>query len=283
MGRRPRDREGRAPLVGAALASAVSLALPALLGLLALLASAATGPVRAQAGGATLAGTVSDTSGAPVPAAQVVLAGSGRAAFTDSAGRFRVRDFPPGRYEVRVRRVGFQPLSFDVVIEDGTSAEVRITIAPNPPPVLPTVAVSAEVRRARMAGFYERARRAVGGVFLDRDMIERRSPANLSSLVLTVPGLTVDRDARGEALILSRPMGFRRCPITIFVDGMLMGTSGREVDQIVPVSAIEAVEVYPSANSVPREFAQRSAVTECAEAGVIVIWTRMPDSRRRPK
>ena len=69
------------------------------------------GQVRAQVAGATLAGTVSDPSGAVVPNAQVAArntaTGVTRTATTDSAGFYSIPNLLPGTYEVTVTATGF--------------------------------------------------------------------------------------------------------------------------------------------------------------------------------
>ena len=77
-----------------------------------LLALAAAVPyVRAQVP-ASIAGVISDTSGARVPAATVTIrnleTGAIRNSVTDDAGRYQLLALPVGEYELRVSKVGFQ-------------------------------------------------------------------------------------------------------------------------------------------------------------------------------
>jgi len=64
-------------------------------------------------GQAVLAGAVSDVSGAPLPGVAVVatsdaLIESVRTAVTDNAGRYRIEDLRPGRYQVRFWLTGWK-------------------------------------------------------------------------------------------------------------------------------------------------------------------------------
>ena len=71
-------------------------------------------PVNAQTVGASLQGIVTDSSGAALPNADVVVirtsTGAIRELKTDSSGHYRVPVLQPGEYEVHVTQTGFQPL-----------------------------------------------------------------------------------------------------------------------------------------------------------------------------
>jgi len=72
------------------------------------------GPVHAQTVGASLQGSVSDSTGATVADADVLIVnvatGAMRDVKTDATGRYRVPVLQPGEYEVHVSRAGFQPV-----------------------------------------------------------------------------------------------------------------------------------------------------------------------------
>src|SRR5579862_8871981 len=69
------------------------------------------GKVHAQVAGATLSGTVTDTSGATVPNAQLTITatatGVSRDAQSDSAGFYSVPNLLPATYDVKVTATGF--------------------------------------------------------------------------------------------------------------------------------------------------------------------------------
>src|SRR6202045_2628459 len=70
-----------------------------------------TGQAYAQVAGATLTGTVKDSSGAVIPNAQVaitdVATGVTRNVSTGSAGLYTAPNLLPGTYEIRVTAPGF--------------------------------------------------------------------------------------------------------------------------------------------------------------------------------
>src|SRR6267378_4401880 len=99
--------------------------------------------------GATLQGTVTDSSGAVIPDAKVILRNTltnqGRTVATDERGFFRAEALVVGTYEVRVEQAGFalyrhagvqgglgQTIFFDIVLVPASaSAEVTVSAQPS--------------------------------------------------------------------------------------------------------------------------------------------------------
>jgi hypothetical protein len=76
-------------------------------------------PAFGQSDKGSITGTVTDTSGATVPGAEVRLAPVGASVVTDMQGAFRLPEVPPGKYTVTVSYVGFAPLVSDVEVTAG--------------------------------------------------------------------------------------------------------------------------------------------------------------------
>jgi hypothetical protein len=72
-------------------------------------------PVRGQAVNATLLGTVTDSSGAPVSNAKITITetntGIGRTTQTNESGNYVVPDLPPGTYTITAELSGFKRAS----------------------------------------------------------------------------------------------------------------------------------------------------------------------------
>ena len=79
---------------------------------LAILCFAITGVLPGQTG--TISGSISDDSGAAIPAASVKVSnldtGSVRTATTDDSGTYSIPNLPVGPYEITVGKEGFQSL-----------------------------------------------------------------------------------------------------------------------------------------------------------------------------
>lgn len=105
--------------------------------------------ISAQTVGASLQGIVTDQTGAPVPAAEVIVIATATGGTwelkTDSTGHYRVPVLQPGEYEVHVAQTGFQPVArraiqltvgqnavIDVKLEVGRIAEEMTVTGASP-------------------------------------------------------------------------------------------------------------------------------------------------------
>jgi hypothetical protein len=108
-----------------------------------LIASLLAVPLSAQDARATMAGTVTAASGAPVPGARVSVTdvASGRAveATTDAAGAFSVPDLTPGHYEVTVTAQGLGTRTSAVTLAAGDAQRVDVSLAPPTGPPAPSL------------------------------------------------------------------------------------------------------------------------------------------------
>jgi len=96
------------------------------------LSLAAPGRLCAQVAGATLSGTVTDTSGKPAANTKVsvknVASGQSTDTRTDSAGLYTVPNLLPGDYEVSVSAEGFSTNTQKVTITQGVAQTLNFTL-----------------------------------------------------------------------------------------------------------------------------------------------------------
>jgi outer membrane receptor protein involved in Fe transport len=93
---------------------------------------ALAGPARAQTQG-TIAGEVVDqATGTPIPYVQVYVVGEDVGAVTDARGRFRIEAAPAGSRLVRAEGLGYGAGEASVTVVAGQSAEVVLTLEPEP-------------------------------------------------------------------------------------------------------------------------------------------------------
>ena len=109
-------------------------ALHRLMPLTCLLMLAGMPPVRAQVS-ASIKGTVTDPSNAPVPSAAVktrnLETGAIRNSITDDAGRYLVLSLPVGEYEIRITKTGFQDAirsGIHLVVGEEANVDLRLQV-----------------------------------------------------------------------------------------------------------------------------------------------------------
>jgi hypothetical protein len=249
--------------------------------LLALLVAGSAG----AAAGQTLRGTLTDeTTGSPVAGATILLVDpAGRrqgTTRTDEAGAFTLQAPSPGAtYAVRARKEGFATVD---------TRPFRVT--PNTPPLAlttrPEIPVLGEVSAPALnyAGFLERKNTRLG-VTLGPDEVRRRidrvGALDPSRLVWgLLPGLT--EIPRTQATVVPRQAGRGGCVATIVVDGKRYDPTFKngkprvpawDIDRLVSISEIRAVEIYQDPAFVPVEKSREWLDPIIRGCGVIVIWT----------
>ena len=245
----------------------------------------------AGAGAQTLRGTVLDRSTrGPVAGAAVLLlrADSQQVAssISDDAGRFAL-SAAAGEYLVAVQRIGYAPfVDGPLRLRAGGFAEVNLSLVPQAVPV-DSVAVSVPQQDPALlrAGFYQR-RKDGGGIFIDRDFIERRQSSAVADILSGLQGVRVlntngstDVQLRSSMTTTFRGMP-QMCLPLIFVDGLLLadgkvaGAGRMNLEQIRPHD-LAGIEVYNGEASVPLQFARGGG-----QCGVVVFWTRSGPPRR---
>ncbi|MEL6614661.1 MAG: carboxypeptidase-like regulatory domain-containing protein, partial [Bacteroidota bacterium] len=102
--------------------------------LLLLLSLTASGMVASGAAAqpATVKGTVRDSTGAPLPGANVYLSGTQRGDATDARGRFEIRGVAPGAYRVVASMVGYAPEAEALTLASGDTARVDLVLRDAP-------------------------------------------------------------------------------------------------------------------------------------------------------
>src|SRR6266436_5833930 len=148
-----------------------------------------SGPVRGQAVNATLLGTVTDSSGAPVGNAKITITetntGISRTSQTNESGNYVVPDLPPGTYTVTAELSGFKRASrpaIDVVVN--TTGRVDLVLQPGN--VSETVTVTEETPLLQ-------TERADTGRKIDTVLTENLplgTNRNFQNLLNIVPGTT---------------------------------------------------------------------------------------------
>lgn len=240
--------------------------------------AAVSSPLADTVGSSAIVGRVVDADGVPLRGAEVALLLDGRTVRTDTAGRFALTSLTAGHVGVQVRRLGYVPASFTVLLGVADRHQVQVLLQPVPVRlaqvrvVAPRAPVFGRAGAGRYAAFNER--RSLGnGRFWDRSQIAKMSPQYMSDIFRRTPGVRLNRDRSGRMIVSARANG-GNCPMRLFVDGQSIPLYGLSIDDFVRPGDVEAVEIYPSLGAIPAEYGGRGP-SEDSRCGVVVVWTRV--------
>lgn len=225
---------------------------------------------------AALAGTVRDARDRPVSGAELTVDSLTLSVFSDDSGRFHLGGIPPGRHGFLIRKLGYSPASFETILSPDSTLVVSVKISAVQ--ALDAAVVSAEGRSARLAldGFYERQKTAIG-TYLSPDIIEAGQAATrVSDFLRGVRGIQVRCQGTTCRVRSRTPYPEGPC-MWHFVDGRYVRG---EIDEVVSVSQVYAMEIYEHNAMVPSKFqgpmpsGRRILAQLGGGCGAIAIWTR---------
>lgn len=114
----------------------------------------------------------------------------------------------------------------------------------------------------KLRGFYDR-RASKRGHYIDRAQLDASTGKRLSEIIRDLPGVRL-LPSPSSAVSAIR---FRNCQPLIWVDAVR--NVGDELDAVIAIGDVEAMEVYISPGTVPAQF--RDMRQPC---GAILVWTR---------
>ena len=197
---------------------------------------------------------------------------------TKADGSFMLRLERAGRYTLSTQRLGYssvrsQPLT--ILSGAGLEVEIRLERAPIATQAL-AVRTHSRLARLERAGFYTRRDKGIGR-FLTAEDIRRRGSMLVSDLLRTEPSVRiVYNSARAGWDVVFRGattsvVGKKApCVPLVVVDGVRVRTDhSMGLDELVEVSEIEGLELYPGSAGVPAQYSGMGAM-----CGVILLWLK---------
>lgn len=187
-----------------------------------------------SSGRATLAGAVTDDTGAPIPGVTVVATrAEAEPAFavTGMEGEFRVENLPPGKYQVEAILDGFQTVMTDVSLGTGQKLDVAFKLVPAFGETVEVVAEAAKV--GEVAILESRREASVVSDSISSEEIRKTPDSSAASVVERLTGVTLV----GDKYVFVRGLGERYSGTTI--NGSALPTT--ETDKrVVPL------DLFPS-------------------------------------
>ncbi|MDR0786326.1 MAG: SusC/RagA family TonB-linked outer membrane protein [Gemmatimonadota bacterium] len=242
---------------------------------LAALVAAAALPATGHAQTGTVTGTVVDqSSGQPIPTAQVYLQGTSRNAITSATGTFTLTGVPAGTYQIVAQRIGYQQLTQNGVVVGATGA-TSVTLR------MSTAALSLEAIVA--TGLVDPVEGVRSPISVARVSSENMPVAAAGGAVQNIQGRVAGvqmnrasgQPGEGTSVVLRTTTSlFGGGAPLIVVDGVILsapdGGNGRSSGS--STSAIEGLDI--ESMEVIRGAAAASMYGSRAAAGVISITTK---------
>jgi TonB-dependent receptor len=197
----------------------------------------------AQTDKGSISGRVTDSQGAVLQGAEIVVEPAGARAVSDEQGQFFINSIVPGHYTINVSYVGFAALvkEIDVAAGQPLSVDAKMQLSS----VSTEVLVTAE-RAAGEAEAINRERSADNIVqVLPADVIRSLPNANMADALGRLPSVTLERDEGEGKYVQVRGTEPRLTNTTI--DGINVPSPESGVRQIkfdaIPADLVESVEI----------------------------------------
>jgi hypothetical protein len=228
----------------------------------------------------TMIGIVRDDSTArPLAGVEVFLAGTSHRITTGEDGRYHLAGLPSGRFQAIFRAVGYLPSRIEVLLVNGESTRVNQTLVPSSVVLDPIEVIGEPEIGLAGRGFHERMKMGFGR-FYEPEELREMEHLRVGDVLRRKGGVEIK--ALGRARIAMNPymrdvMGQLDCYMSVYLDGIMIGRGGKassgpdlvDLQNVMAVVAIEAIEVYRSAAGIPVEFGGASG-----QCGAVVLWTR---------
>jgi Carboxypeptidase regulatory-like domain/TonB-dependent Receptor Plug Domain len=224
-----------------------------------------TSSLYAQSASGTIAGTVTDASGAVIPGATVTIenpvSGLTRTAKTDAGGQYKFTNLPFNPYHLVARATGFSPLTTDVQVR--SSVAVTPTIQLQVGGASTTVTVTGDDLLENDTSLH---------TDIDRNLIEKlpleSSSSSVSSLVtLSTPGVAADSNGLFHGLGDHASNSFS-------VDGQpITDQQSKVFSNQIPSNSIQSIQVI--AGAPPAEYGDKTSL-------VIQVTTRSGQGLTKP-
>jgi hypothetical protein len=242
-------------------------------------------------------GVFDASSGQPIEGVEVTDVLSGLTARTTRTGTVSLYFLPDSGSLLRLKKVGYEQLSFPVAISPADT--LPVTIALRPATQLGTVTVTDSAPKyisPQLREFEDRLRNHAGGYFIDASTLRKYDDLGQMPSVLAArmpgtiqvahgPHVHVESSSAklmgttlpcadwgpGSGCLSGTPRG---CWIALYVDGVPVYTHAAHQDAPdlagMQISNYAGVEFYPHNSSLPQQFSSVSPL----DCGTLVLWTR---------
>ncbi len=225
-------------------------------------------PSRAQeASPSTVVIVVTDSLDGPLDLASALLSRAGRQGVSGRDGRIVLRNIPPGRDTLTIRRIGYSPLIVSLDLSPGDTLRLDAVLDPL---ALALNDIQVTARRG-LRTFDRRMRNAIfspPNSFLTPEWLDTFPPRMPVSEILQKAGIVYRRFGIQRRLACPPGRTGRTAPVVILLNGGYYPDREGSFLEYMARMEVKAIEVYRSKLEMPLDLPV--AAGSCA----VVVWTR---------
>ena len=211
------------------------------------------------------------------------------ATVTDDLGRFSLTSPEPGSFLLRASAFGYGTSTAGSIFNLGPDGEMTVDFRIDPRPVaLDGLVVSTHRLESRhnliASGFLARLNRGLGH-FITPFEIENSRALSTVELFEGIPGVSLmkvygrssSQGNAGHMIVLRGTSAAALCFPKYYLDGAAIDFITGELNTAVPLSAIEAIEIYSGPSEIPVQYSMPDREPGggwTVPCGVVVLWTR---------
>jgi hypothetical protein len=224
-----------------------------------------------------LLGAYDEQNGDPIEGVEVMDVMSGATWLTTHTGTVSLAFLPDGGSLVRLRKVGYAPLTLTVAISPKDTAPFTVLLRRSPRD-LPTVVTRHSAPRyisPGLLGFEERMRAGLGGQFVDEAGLRKMDGDAMSNVLRRFHGATLNggrfvstRKASSGPVFQPKRLGVKGA-VAVYENGVRRASLIPIDFNKIPVDDYAAVEFYAGAETYPVWISPTN--NDC---GVLLLWTR---------
>lgn len=182
-----------------------------------------------------ISGRIIDQNKLNLPGATVQIKGISKSTVSDVTGSYKLLGLSKGTYKLTVSYIGYKPYETEVVVGNGTTVKLDVTLYGESGTNLKEVVVTGNAGAALKALNQQKNSNRIVNI-ISADQIGRFPDPNIGDALKRVPGLYVQLD-QGEASLVS-VRGTDPSKSTININGTNMSGTGN--DRAVSINAVPA-------------------------------------------
>ena len=217
---------------------------------------------------------VFNTEGKPLAGVEVIDVKTGTTALTTSTGTVSLAYLPDGGGEVRVRQLGYVPVTQFVKIGPADTVPVTVILLESTT-ILPAL-VRTDTSPPSSPGLrdFEERRHMGRGYFITERELRKQDNREMQNVLRTVPGVVISCTrvfpqacyaVSGRAQSKHAIIGGGACRYSLYVDGIASSQSDLNMFRVADYAAIESY----SGSQIPQQY--NASGNAC---GVLLFWTR---------